>query len=335
MECPQCHFHNIPGQTRCLQCGSALVIEQTGRIHPPRMPAWKRPWRGLVRLFRRSFARYLPRINIPRFVDPTGSLLLSVIPGLGHLNENKFRDVRWLVLGWGVCLLLGIFLFGSLWAAVLLGLAIGLHAWIALHAGLWHYLAGLAERLMALLVVLLVTGLLYAGGLEGSQHLLGLRIEAIPFDSPLYNLHRRDILLLRRLDHDHMTLKPGDLVRLRLPRMRVGGGRVDALITDRRWSVGQVVGLPGQSVRIDHNRFIVNGQSLDPGDFPVPSWMACQETFHLDQKSYFMRVAYRVRIRDNGIRKAIIREVCICTGNEIQSRAIWQWMPLVRRGPLP
>ena len=44
MRCARCEFENIPGQTRCIRCGSILeagsaVID----IYPPRMPAWSKP----------------------------------------------------------------------------------------------------------------------------------------------------------------------------------------------------------------------------------------------------------------------------------------------------
>jgi hypothetical protein len=55
----------------------------------------------------------------------------SIIPGLAHLLQRRFREIRWYFIGWLLALVLGLFLYGTSIGLGLVGLAIGLHAWIA------------------------------------------------------------------------------------------------------------------------------------------------------------------------------------------------------------
>src|SRR5512146_3281178 len=110
MRCARCEFENIPGQTRCIRCGSILeagsaVID----IYPPRMPAWSRPLRAARRWVRTQ--RVLSRMpaTVQRGFDLVVSdslvgLLLSIVPGLPHLIKRRFREVRLLVLLWVILL---------------------------------------------------------------------------------------------------------------------------------------------------------------------------------------------------------------------------------------
>src|SRR3990172_10935787 len=101
MECPRCQFENLPGQTRCFKCGSILASPGgVIAIEPPRMAAWKRPFRNMTRSLRGLMpAHRLPR---PRTAQPSqhaesfmaveslGSLVLGLFPGLPYLLTDQF-----------------------------------------------------------------------------------------------------------------------------------------------------------------------------------------------------------------------------------------------------
>jgi hypothetical protein len=48
MQCPNCHFENMPGNTACVRCGGSLQLATADvSVEPPRAPRWAkrvRPW---------------------------------------------------------------------------------------------------------------------------------------------------------------------------------------------------------------------------------------------------------------------------------------------------
>ena len=94
MECPNCHFHNMPGNTRCLKCGARLdVAAATIVVEPPRASARTKRWR-----------RWLPRLALwlglsgpARLQDSTGgrpqqpAAQHGAGAGGGHLAADRAR----------------------------------------------------------------------------------------------------------------------------------------------------------------------------------------------------------------------------------------------------
>ena len=203
MRCPRCKFENIPGQGRCFKCGSVLGGQAAAvDVHPPRMARWKRPFRWLGRRFRRW--RIVPRENtrfrVPDWLrvvsaDALITVFLSVVPGLGHLIQKRFREVWWLCLAWLILILAGVFLYGGGLGYTLIGIGIGLHVWIAARTLVeefdvmgWKIVAAAAVLVGLLLVYRLVPRLVT------SDLVLGRTTLTIPY----HKVQAGDYLLARR-----------------------------------------------------------------------------------------------------------------------------------------
>ena len=148
MRCERCKFENIPGQTTCIKCGSVLQITSSPlSIYPPRMPKWQKPFRNFSRLFRKSktIAFINAKLHIPKwlqdlFSDQAIGLLLCLIPGLAHLINKRFKEIRLYFFAWLVLLLTGVFLYGGTAGYICIGLAIGLHVGITIQYGIFKNL---------------------------------------------------------------------------------------------------------------------------------------------------------------------------------------------------
>jgi len=339
MRCLRCQFENIPGQARCIRCGSVLEAAAVAvEVHPPRMPAWHRPWRGVTRWLRGH--RVSISVPLPGTVrrraaiasDSVLGLLLNVVPGLAHLVTGRFRQVRLYVALWLVVLALGVLSYGSTLGSVLIGLAIGIHAWIALHDEAFRKITDLAERIGAVLIVVVLLTILYWAtprvvfpGFAGGH---------TTFAIPAMNVHRGDYLLVRRLEQADTPLTRGTLVLIRPDTFR--DTRRVVVRDQRSFVIGQIVGLPGETVRIANRRYVVAEQPLDPGQFPVPQWL---QDYPLTQggpvpaDSYFISTEYTVSVHGRAMMNdAAIREACTIRASDIRGRAFLRWWPWERRG---
>ena len=338
MRCQRCQFENMPGQTACFKCGSVLDGKATTvDVHPPRMAPWKKPIRDMARWARRW--RILPSGSPAK--DRTSrikmdsedysclwGLLLSIIPGLAHLIHHRFREIRWYFLGWLIALGIGLFLYGTNIGLCFVGLAVGLHAWIAVQHSLMKRLETLGERLGAVLVVLVILAVVYhflprliLPNLTGGYTVLTL---------PHQNIQRGDYLLAWRDTVSDHPLPRGTLVLTRLTtiderrRFRWRSREEGTMIV-------QIVGLPGETVQIIDNVFIINGHPLDSETYPVPQWLQGQKFSGIvPPETYFVSSEYN--INRNRIREGHIRTACLIRFDAVQARAFMRWLPLSRRG---
>ncbi|MCU0915704.1 MAG: S26 family signal peptidase [Planctomycetes bacterium] len=356
MRCARCEFENIPGQTRCIRCGSILeggaaVIE----IYPPRMPAWKKPGRDALRWLRGSRLRpekpvmpCLRRGFRTAVSDSLAGLLLSIVPGLGHALVGRFREVRLWVLLWAIALGLGLFLYGSPIGFPLIGLALGLHAWIAVQYGLFQEIQGLPARVGALIVIVLLLAVLYwtvpglvPPGLSGGYTALTI---------PARNIHPGDYFVTRRLPHGGEPLARGALVLFQPRTHRFANRRL--VVGQTHGMIGQVVGLPGEKIRIAYHTYAVSAahdlsgpgapktgagteRLLDPNQFPVPRWLQIRPPstgLYIPADSYFVSSQYTINAHGNvGAIDGMIADACIIPRTDLRGRAFLQWWPLSRR----
>jgi hypothetical protein len=267
--------------------------------------------------------------------DSVFGLLLNIVPGLAHLAKGRFRQVGLYVALWLVLLVLGVLSYGSTLGSVLIGLAIGVHAWIALHDEAFRKIKDLLERLeAALIVVALLTALYWVTprvvvpGLTGGH---------ATFTIPALNVRAGDYLLVRRIERPDSTLARGTLVLIRPDRFR--NAQRELVINQPGLIIGQIVGLPGESVRIA-NRVYVVGESaeggLDPDRFPVPRWLHRRSLtggIPVPADSYFISTEYTVSVHGQaGLNDAAIREACTIRASDIRGRAFLRWWPWARRG---
>jgi hypothetical protein len=135
MECPSCHFHNMPGNHRCLKCGSRLdVAATTMAVEPPRASArakrlrkWLPRW---TQFFRPSRLRdealaAAERNNLVRL--PAGALVRMVVPGWGQWYLGNAARARNYFVPWVMLVLFGLVNWGSLLGSVALYGALCFH----------------------------------------------------------------------------------------------------------------------------------------------------------------------------------------------------------------
>lgn len=334
MRCPRCEFENMPGQDRCFKCGSILQPEKAAAFYPPRMAGWKRPLRKMVRQLRTVslFPDWHLRIPLPRWLtkfaqDEFLSIVLSVIPGLAHALDNRFREIRWYCLGWGLLILASVFFYGSNLGLFSLSFAVGLHGYIAYHASLKGTFSGFRQRVLAVGAICVYIALLYWAVRTTLFHDFTGAHTAL--NIPFQNINTGDYLLSRR-SLAREDLRRGALVQFR-PAIRgnhyyrdPGGAEM----------IGEVIGLPGDTVEIKKGSFWINGQPADAEIFPVPHWLRNREIqCIISPNSYFISSEYTINIYGGaGGLDGMITNVCVVPAQEITARAVMRWIPLGKRG---
>jgi hypothetical protein len=335
MRCERCKFENIPGQKTCVKCGSTLEIKHaTGDIYPPRMSRWKKPFRNISRWMR--LGKMVPEQNIkalfpPRIKKPFNNniwwLFLSIVPGLGHLVQGRFKQIRWYFLAWSILILLGLFFYGGLTGFILLGLAIGIHTRIALQSGIIKDLSNLREKIVTGIFVLIVLALIYrftpqvvVPNIVGGY--AGLTI-------PYHNVETGDYLLgWRNLGHTAL-LRRGSLVLIYPALFNTHHGVARA--SDAVFA--EIVGIAGEQLQIANDTFIINGQKLDMGKYPVPQWLRNTNiSVIIPDNNYFLNVLYNVHAQGVRLDGSDILRMCLVKPSDIEAKAFLCWWPLSRRG---
>lgn len=339
MRCARCEFENIPGQTRCIRCGSILeagsaIIE----IYPPRMAAWRKPFRDGMRWLRsRRLMSKMPAV-VRRGCDVVISdslvgLVLNVIPGLPYLLKRRFREVWLLVLLWFVLLCASLVFYHSPVGGLLIGLTLAVHAWIAVRYGLVEEIRGFGERVALVVIVIILLALLYWAaprivirGFAGGYTSLTIRA---------LNVSSGDYFLVRHVRSTEEPLPRGTLVLIEPPRIR--NAQRDQRLNQGQRMIGQIVGLPGETVRVERNAYIIGRQRLEPSQFPVPHWLQQSPAFSavgigVPDRSYFISTDYAVAVHGRGaVTNQAISNACIARASEIRGRAFLHWWPLRRR----
>ncbi len=335
MRCQQCQFENIPGQKRCLRCNALLEDEIIGRvIYPPRMPRWKGPIRAMFRFLRKVLPENVANPKIPAAMrimsgDAFLGLFLSIIPGLAHLVDGRFREVRWTVLIWFVVLAGGIFFYGGNFGLLLLGLAVGIHAWIAMHHKLDEQYREIERKIINFTLLAFFLTLFYWGIRRIVFGDFMFRYSNL--DIPSQNVHTGDLLLGRRSRANIGTLRRGSLVFTRL--RRIAGGHFSR--HPGSTVVVQVVGLGGERVKISEGTFFVNDEALNQERYPVPQWLLgrVKDPIWIPDGSYFVNAVYTITVVGNAaVNNGMVKNACIIEPNDIEAEAIMLWLPLGRRG---
>ncbi|MDH4201361.1 MAG: S26 family signal peptidase [Phycisphaerae bacterium] len=334
MRCQRCEFENMPGLDTCMRCGSVLAAAaEPIDVHPPRMSGWKKPIRGLFRQLRKlkpaskRTAGNLHEHHFPEWIDGASRVaffgaFLSLIPGLAHAVQRRFHTIRWWVVAWLIMLLTGLFLFGSPLGLIVLGLAIGIHVWIAVHSALLAEYHQFNYRMAGYLIILFIYFVLYQA--LGRVVFFNLRGGYSVINVPYAQVHQGDFLLglVSRTDPEEITRGCFVLVRLENVANHGLGRRTNT-------AYAQVIGLTGDTVAIENDRFVVNDQLLDAEQYPLPTWLRRQKfSTVVPQGSYFISAQYR----GTGYTESQAIEVCVVGQEQIVAKAFLRWMPLRRRG---
>ena len=261
-------------------------------------------------------------------VDPTDTeclwgLVLSIIPGLAHLVHRRFREICWYFIAWLIVLIAGLFLYGTNIGLFFVGLAVGLHAWIAIQHSLLKQLKGFGERLGAVLVALILLALIYWA--VSKVLLPSLRAGYTALNIPHQNIQRRDYLLGRREDISSHPLPRGSLVFTQLAYLdrrerAFGGGSMFV----------QIIGLPGETIQIQGDRYIIDGKAMDTETYPLPRWLHERRiSIIVPPDSYVVSSEYNA---PRNIREGHVRTACLIGFDAVQARAFMRWLPVSRRG---
>ena len=321
----------MPGQSVCLQCGSALTADaaQTD-VHPPRMGKWKKPFRSFRRNFRacRLVQAGNRRTRMPSWAKKVSQVgffgvVLSIVPGLAHVIQRRFREVLLYVIVWFLLLFGSLFFYGGALGWPLFGLTIGVHAWIAVHSGPLKAVTELRYRMLILLLVGVGLFLVYraTANLVFRDIAGGYTSVAIRY----HNIEERDFLLARRSLATREDLRRGSMVITGIESI---GGRYFNT-GGHRQVVAQIIALPGESLRIEEGVFVVDDNFLDPNECPVPQWLKNRSlSVTIGQDSYFVSAQFQ----GQGYNDSHVAEVCVVPIGEIEAKAFIRWAPLIRRG---
>lgn len=342
MRCPQCAFENMPGMQRCLRCGNALELPGPARCDPPRMARWKKPFRQFIRSVRAIFPaadRWLSRLPLPGsgalqaalsygkdvLNDYAVVMFLSLAPGLGHAIHRNFRTIRWVWLAWLVCLIGGLFFFPTGSGLALFGIALALHAWMIFHAAIKEVLPRFWQRMIVVPVLTLGVFLFYR--LIASALQLGGA--AAPMAWPAYGCEQGDYLLTWRSEAAYPWQR-GDLAVCRFRRVYNQTVQDMATVT-----VGQVVGLPGETLTMEQGRFLIDGQPLDQERYPIPTWLQGGDySVIIPADTYCVMMNYNVRVNHgaNINLNGVVTRMCLYSRHDLFARPFMTWWPLSRRG---
>jgi hypothetical protein len=254
------------------------------------------------------------------------AIVLSIVPGLPHLAQRRFRQIRWYFVSWVAFILAGMFLYGSNMGFLLLGLAVAAHAWMAFHASLIKEHEESGRRAFDIVMLLVFFAFVYWGArvVIFRDFVWGYTSLTIPYQS----VQSGDCLLARRSLASGDVLSRGSLVLA--PVRQVGVGRRGWTATRAKMIV-QIVGLPGEKVGISNASFVINGKVLDSRRFPVPRWLLGADTWTIavPADSYFVSTEYNVGPQTY---TDAIGSACLARPSEIEAKATMRWFPLTRRG---
>ena len=255
-----------------------------------------------------------------------------VVPGLAHLVQGRFKEVRWYFFAWLALILSGLFFYGSAPGYVLLGSAIGVHTGITIRYGILKDLPGAGEKIMTVIFVLLGLTVIYRFIPRVVLHNLTSGYASLTI--PYYKVEAGDYLLARQGPYQKISLPRGSLVLIHPVTLTSHGTEV-AYSRDVGTDVviGEIVGLAGEQLQIVDGVFIVNGQMLEMEKYPVPQWLRKVDfSVTVPDDSYFVSMQYSVTAHNIKLNASYIGQVCLVKAGDIEAKAFMRWWPLSRRG---
>jgi hypothetical protein len=346
MQCPVCAFENMPGQTACARCRATLTLGPDGASRlPSYLPPRAGPFRALrplqyavtrfvdrrVRGLPAAWGRVFPETpDIP--ASAYGAMVLSLIPGLGHLGSGRRRAGLGFFAVWAVLLLLALsFSIGTTGWALATG-AMACHAVAMFEAArIRQYADGLRARLGFMALIGLTLFSLYGGTVALVQQAWGLRLARCPGDIPGAGIRQGDILaLVRRTAGDP---RRGDVVTATAQRnWRAGNGYIVG-------SLGRdlplwVVALAGDQVQLSPDGVWVNGYHIPRACLPPVTLPLPPQPVAIAVPADYIMVIFPARpvTLPAGTRFTDLwREFSLLRQGELADRAAGIYLPLTRR----
>jgi hypothetical protein len=268
MECPSCQFNNMPGNARCLRCGSALQLATAAiSVEPPRASA-RRKW--LRKQFNgrrwwywardassgagRSLASELTRETVTGGLD-LGLWARSLFPGWAHWHAGyRLRGAIIALIYWPALLAM-LATVGGPSGTFWLGAMLAIHA-----ASLIDLLIAADQtRFERYCLVPLAAVAIVACFYGPVVYAVGSQVFVRRLQAPIGRFSTGDVLWFRHLPAGNPKVQPGDVVlydvgsaTMQLPNHRafqVNGDRIDRVIAG-----------PGSHVQWRDGHFEVNGQ---------------------------------------------------------------------------
>jgi type IV secretory pathway protease TraF len=301
------------------------------------MARWKKPYRAMSRWLR--LQKVIPDRgagpNVPKWMQIMSSdaflgLFLSLVPGLAHMAQGRFREIRWYFLVWIVLICSSLYLYGSSYGMFFLGLAIAVHTWIAIHHMVIEEIESFGSRLLCALAYIIVLLFIYltVQRLAFSGFITGYTNMSVPY----HNIEQGDLLLARRLRNPETGVKRGSMVLVNLDTVTSGRNRFWLSSFGNRMIV-EIIGLPGEMVWIRDGNFFIDGQQLDSEKYPVPGWLRDRKiSVKINEDGYFVSSAYSIQGPGRNIPETMIHSACIVQSTDIEAKAFMRWLPLSRRG---
>jgi TM2 domain-containing membrane protein YozV len=290
--CPRCGFANLDENERCLKCQARLGHHDIVQETPTRLRRFDpaglqrratRLWQTLTDWMRPRLPAELPHRR------PATAVVLSLVPGLGQIYNRQPLKAVWFTLAWAALLALAIWTFLTQWSYPTL------FAWL----GLWLWMANDA----------LVTAIRINGQAWTPRHSWGTAfaiVTMMAFAWFILLTAMSPFLYFRLIGQDDFAplFKRGDFIWLDKWCLWFGGeprrGEYiyydpagflmhrmrDAYAYDAENFIGRVIGLPGETVVVDHAEpdisITVNGKPL-PRDLypPFTQYLPGHREFHV------------------------------------------------------
>lgn len=275
MQCPSCHFENMPGITSCGRCGTSLDLSTAAiDVQPPRASRTARrvrryvPRRAIYAArdtaaeARRMVLREAAESLVP-LPDPP-ILARLIVPGWAHIHEDDDLRGRLFLAAYLFMLALGFVTWGSDLSAIAMGLAFSVHASsildILIRRSTYRY-----PRIM--LTAMLVSCLLAVGVYLPAGWALDRVAHPFHFAEPAEPFDRYDVVLGNTWAFALRDPRPGDVVAFQpqgLSRVPTGNQLMHIRFTvEQNILIDRVLGAPGDRVVWKDGRLTIN-------DTPTP-----------------------------------------------------------------
>jgi hypothetical protein len=283
MQCRNCRFENMPGAAACGRCGTSLGLATAViDVHPPRAKPWRkrvRQWlpvrRAAVRVRdaadagRRVAFGAAEELRLPLMEGPVVRRL--IVPGWAHFYCGQ-RVRGWIFLACYLGLgLAGLLLWGTTAGSIFLGLAFSAHASAALDI----MLQGRGEFPSRFATLFLVMAALGFGLYLPAGWLLTRIASPRAIEASVGPFAEGDVVLVNQWAYLRSAPQPGNVVLYHFPGLQVSAiaQRHAAMRIPAGEVIDRILAGPGDDVRLEGGRFIVNGVSspwlpLNPAVLP-------------------------------------------------------------------
>ena len=347
MKCPACGFENVPGEDRCGRCNGQLKEAKQDRspreMMPPRAGRFKflRPVAYSIRRSMDKLPERMPlrlsgiftRGSLPG--DAMMAMMLSFVPGLGHLMDGRRRAAALGFVGWFLLLLIVLQFRIGLWGGLLGGFLVSWHVSVILDAG--RPQVHLRERsdVFRLMIPVLILCMLAYGCVDRALR-QRFFVSACHYDVPPLEIRSGEVLLFRRQRLEQDSIQRDEIW---LQPRNVGGARIhigQELVMDLQragdipyW----VVGLPGDLVEVAQDGARINGKLIDLGEIlGDPTFLPSDPIFMTVPEGYvFALTHYIVGGRGAVYQGVLWQNLFMVQRNNLRARALAIYLPITKR----